>query len=76
MNFGNKYQISGASASPQILAGLSWATIASSLRNPSSPVAQAVNGTASYMTAALCQLTGDQPAAACPSAITALRSKM
>ena len=76
VNFGNKYVINGASASPQLLHGLSWATIASDLKNTSSPVAQAINGTASYMTAAICKLTGDQPATACTPTITALQSKM
>ena len=76
VDIGNKYLINGASASPQVLHGLSWATIASDLTNTSSPVAQAVNGTASYITAAICKVTGDQPASACTPTITALQSKM
>jgi hypothetical protein len=75
-DFGNKYMITGASASPQVLDGKSWATIASSLHNPSSPVAKAVDGTANYMTAALCKLTNDQPATVCTPAVTSLQSKM
>ena len=69
---GNKYVISGASASPQVLAGKSWAEIASSLHNASSPVAQAVNGTANYITAAICKLTGNQPITTCTPTVTAL----
>ena len=76
VDIGNKYLINGASASPQVLHGLSWATIASDLTNTSSPVAQAVNGAASYITAAICKVTGDQPASACTPTITALQSKM
>ena len=76
VDIGNKYLINGASASPQVLQGLSWATIASDLTNTSSPVAQAVNGAASYMTAAICKVTGGQPASACTPTITALQSKM
>jgi len=76
VDIGNKYLINGASASPQVLQGLSWATIAADLTNTSSPVAQAVNGTASYITAAICKVTGDQPASACTPTITALQSKM
>ena len=49
-DIGNKYVISGASASPQVLAGKSWAQIASSLHDASSSVAQAVDGTANYIT--------------------------
>ena len=76
VDIGNKYVISGASASPQVLAGKSWAQIAASLQDASSPVAQAVGGTASYITAAICKLTNNQPATACTPAVTALASKM
>lgn len=76
VNFGNKYQISGASVSPQVLAGKSWASIASSLKDASNPVAQAVNGTANYMTAAICKMTSNQPSNVCTPTITALQSKM
>jgi hypothetical protein len=76
VNFGNKYTIVGASASPQVLAGKSWQTIASSLHDPANPIAQAVLGTANYMTAALCKLTSNQPASVCTPAVTALQSKM
>ena len=48
-----------------MLAGLSWSTIAADLHNPNSPVAQAVDGTANYITAAICKMTGNQPASAC-----------
>src|SRR5690348_13724328 len=61
IDFGNQYLIAGASYSPQALAGLSWSTIASDLSNPSSAVAKGINGTANYMTAAICKMTGDQP---------------
>ena len=76
VNFGNKYTIVGASASPQVLSGKSWSAIATSLHDPSSPIAQAVLGTANYMTAALCKMTGNQPASVCTPAVTALQSKM
>jgi hypothetical protein len=76
VDFGNKYTIVGASASPQVLAGKSWAAIASSLHDPASPIAQAVLGTANYMTAALCKMTNDQPATVCTPSVTALQSKM
>ena len=76
VDFGNRYTIIGASANPQVLSGKSWQTIASSLHDPASPIAQAVLGTANYMTAALCKLTGNQPATVCTPAVTALQSKM
>jgi len=76
VDFGNKYLISGASYSPQVLAGLSWATIASDLSNPNSAVAKAVDGTANYITAAICQLTGNQPASACTATVKSLESQI
>ena len=76
IDFGNKYLISGASYNPALLAGLSWATIATDLHNPSSPVAQAVDGTANYITAAICKMTGNQPASACTTAVQSLESQI
>ena len=73
---GGKYLISGASALPSVLSGKSWASIASSLKDPSSAVAKAVDGTANYITAAICKTTNDQPSSVCTSSVTALQSKM
>ena len=76
VDFGNKYLIAGASYSPQVLAGLSWATIGADLSNPNSAVAKAVDGTANYITAAICKLTGNQPASACTAAVKSLESQI
>jgi hypothetical protein len=72
IDFGNKYVIIGASYSPQVLAGLSWSQIADDLSNPNSPVAQGIDGTANYITAAICAMTGNQPASACTAAVRSL----
>jgi thiol-disulfide isomerase/thioredoxin len=76
VDFGNKDLIIGASYNPQVLSGLSWSTIATDLSNPSSPVAQAVDGTANYITAAICKMAGNQPASACTSVVQSLESKI
>jgi hypothetical protein len=76
VDFGNKYMLSGASYSPQILQGKSWSQIASALKTPSSPIAQAVDGTANYITAAICKLTNNQPASACTPAVQKLEAKL
>ena len=76
VNFGNKYVITGASALPSVLTGKSWATIAAELKDASSPVAQAVNGTANFMTAAICKMTSNQPASVCTPSVTGLQAKM
>jgi hypothetical protein len=76
VDFGNKYMIVGASYSPQVLSRLSWSTIATDLSNPSSPVAKGVDGTANYITAAICKMTGNQPASACTPAVQSLESQL
>jgi thiol-disulfide isomerase/thioredoxin len=76
IDFGNKYLIAGASYDPGILAGLSWAQVATDLSNPSSKVAQGVDGTANYITAAICKLTGNTPASACTSTVQSLESSL
>jgi hypothetical protein len=76
IDFGNKYVSLGASYNPQVLAGLSWSTIAADLNNPNSTVAKAVDGSANYITAAICQLTGNQPASACTATVKALESQI
>jgi hypothetical protein len=77
LDLGGRYVLSGASYNPQTLAGMDWTQIAAALSNPSSPVAQAVGGSANAITAALCTLTGDKPAAVCTSsAVTAAKGAL
>ena len=56
LDIANHYILAGAQYNPQILAGLSAAQIASQLRNPSSPVAQAIDGSARVIVAAIDQV--------------------
>jgi thiol-disulfide isomerase/thioredoxin len=67
LDIGNKYLITGASYSPQLLQGLSGSQIASKLNNPSSAVAQAIDGTANNITAAICAVTGNTPSSVASS---------
>jgi hypothetical protein len=76
LDFGNKYVSIGASYNPQILSGLSWSTIAGDLSNPNSAVAEAVDGTANYITAAVCSMTGNQPASACTTTVRSLETQL
>ena len=59
-----------------MLDGLSWSTIATDLHNPNSAVAKAVDGTANYITAAICKMTGNQPASACTATVKSLESQI
>ena len=67
LDLGGKYVVSGASFDPQTLAGQTWSQIAAALSAPSSADAQAIDGSANAITAALCTLTGDKPTAVCTS---------
>src|SRR3984885_7586822 len=76
IDYGNRFLSVGASYNPAILSGLTWAQIAADLHDPSSSVAKSVLGTANFATAAICSLTGNQPASACTSTVRALQSKI
>ena len=65
LDLGGSYVSSGASFDPQLLAGMSHRQIAAALADPTSPVAKAVDGSANVLTAALCEVTGQQPTAVC-----------
>lgn len=67
VDLGGRYASSGASYEPGILAGMTHAEIAKALSEPSSAVGRAIIGTANLFTAALCDLTGNQPAGVCTS---------
>ena len=62
LDIANRYVLAGAQYDPQVLAGLSAAQIASQLSNPSSPVAQAVDGSARVIIAAIDQVLHDKTA--------------
>jgi hypothetical protein len=68
VDFGNRYAFNGATYQPDSLQGLTWEQIAADLQNPSSPQAQGILGSANLITAAICKLTADQPAAVCSGA--------
>jgi Domain of unknown function (DUF929) len=75
--FGGKSMIVGTSQSQNnALSGLDWNQIAADLHNPNSDVAKAEDAEANYITAAICQMTGNQPATACTSTVQALESQL
>ncbi|ACU53196.1 protein of unknown function DUF929 [Acidimicrobium ferrooxidans DSM 10331] len=65
IDMGGKFLDIGASYTPSILDGLSWQTIAASLRDPSTKPAQAIDSLANEFTAAFCTLTHNAPGAVC-----------
>jgi thiol-disulfide isomerase/thioredoxin len=68
IDFGNQYVIKAPSYDPGVLANMSWAQVASALHNPSTAAAQGADGAANLITAAICKMTGGQPASVCSSA--------
>jgi hypothetical protein len=78
VSIGNRYvQLSTlAPYGPQDLQGKTWAQITAALRDPSSALGRQINASANYITAAICKITGNQPATACTPAVTALQSRL
>ncbi len=68
VDFGNKYVIDGASYDPGVLAGKTWAQVATALQDPTSAIAEAADGAANLITAAICKVTNGQPGNVCTSA--------
>jgi hypothetical protein len=67
VDLGGSFVSSGASFTPQLLAGKTHEQIAAALSDPSSAVAKAVDGAANSYTAALCTLTRGKPGSVCGS---------
>jgi hypothetical protein len=77
MDMGNKYMISGATYSYAVLQGKTWAQIAAAMQDPSTSIAKGAVGSANMLTAAICKITGNQPASVCAAGpIPALQSKL
>lgn len=75
LDLGGSFVASGASFDPQVLAGMSHRQVAAALSDPTSPVAKAVDGSANVLTAALCEVTSQQPAAVCTAPGVAAAAK-
>jgi len=65
LDFGGQATTIGSSIIPAALTGLTWNQIAADLRRPATTAGAAVLFSAAALTAELCLLTGNRPAAAC-----------
>lgn len=65
LDLGNRYHDVGAGFSPSVLTGLTWDQIAAQLSDANATSTRAIVGNANYLTAAICKLTANQPAATC-----------
>lgn len=66
--YGGRFTASGAGYDPQVLQGKTHAEIADALKDPDNDITQAIVGQANVITATLCQLTDQKPAAVCNAA--------
>ena len=61
---------------PQDLAGLTWSQIAASVGDPSASLAKGIDGSANYLTAAICRVTANEPASACTAQVRSLEPRL
>jgi hypothetical protein len=64
---GNRFVSVGSEYDPGILQGMTRDQIVAALSDPTSPVAESIDGAANTITAAICQTTGGKPADVCSS---------
>lgn len=67
VDIGNRMVATTSGFSPAVIVGQSQASIAGALARPRQPTGQAVVASANYLTAGICQATGQQPASVCSS---------
>ena len=65
LDVGGRWASIGTYPDPSLVEGLSWSQIVSALSDPSSPVAETVEGGAELLAAQLCQATSERPRRVC-----------
>jgi Domain of unknown function (DUF929) len=70
LDFENKIFVLGPSYDPSVLQSLDQQEIAAKLNNPNDPVTQRIIGTANYLTASACAITGNKPVTVCSASGT------
>jgi hypothetical protein len=77
IDFGGTYASQGASYDPKMFAGMTHQQVANAIADPSTGISKSVLGSANVFTAAICQLTHDQPAKVCTSSgVTAASAEL
>jgi hypothetical protein len=67
LDVGNRWVLNGSSFAPSVLAGMTQAEVTADLTSPTSPLTQAVVGSANQISAAICNADGQAPASVCDS---------
>jgi len=65
VDIGGKYDLTTSQYSFSDISNLNWTQIGTQLSNASSPVAQAIDGSANTLIATICSITNNQPSAVC-----------
>jgi hypothetical protein len=77
LDIANRYVLVGSSFSPAVLSGQNQSQIVGDLTIPTSPITQAIVASANQITASICTVTGQQPAATCHTrGVLAARAKL
>jgi hypothetical protein len=69
LDVANTWATVSSTANPELLAGMSWEQVSTVMREPGSPIGQAIDGGAEIITAQICEVDGEQPLRICESAI-------
>lgn len=64
-DLGNRFVVTGSGVNPELLQGMDWQQIASTLSDTQSQVAQQIIGNANWLTAGICTLTDNRPGSVC-----------
>jgi thiol-disulfide isomerase/thioredoxin len=73
---GNRYVTIGSGYDTSLLTGLSWQDIASSLNDPNASTTKGIVANANFLTAAICQMTNQQPGSVCSSSGVTAAAKL
>jgi hypothetical protein len=71
VDFGGRYLVTAVSYDPGVLSNKTASQIADDLHDPTTAVSKGAIGVANLFTAAICGLTGNQPAAVCGTTVIA-----
>ncbi|GCE11657.1 DUF929 family protein [Tengunoibacter tsumagoiensis] len=67
ISIGNQYVATGSFYAPDVLIGNDHQTIVNEMKKSDTPISQGMLGSANYLTASICKMTGNQPGEVCNS---------
>jgi hypothetical protein len=76
MDLNGQYVFTSPLIDPTVMIGKTSTQIATSLKDPTSPIAKAVDGAANYITSTICRTTNNKPASVCTAKIQSLTASL